>query len=73
MVAPVPVHLIEKLISFDTVSRNSNMALLDFVRDYLGKLGVEAKLVPNEDGSKANLYATIGPVSYTHLTLPTKA
>ena len=55
MTAPIPAHLIEKLITFDTVSRNSNMALLDFVRDYLGKLGVEAKLVPNEDGSKANL------------------
>ncbi|MEP3628433.1 MAG: acetylornithine deacetylase [Hyphomicrobiales bacterium] len=61
MTNPIPAHLIEKLISFDTVSRNSNMALLDFVRNYLGKLGVEAKLVPNEDGSKANLYATIGP------------
>ncbi|MEO0924070.1 MAG: acetylornithine deacetylase, partial [Pseudomonadota bacterium] len=61
MTQPVPTHLIEKLISFDTVSRNSNMALLDFVRDYLAKLSIEVKLVPNEDGSKANLYATIGP------------
>ncbi|MEP3524714.1 MAG: acetylornithine deacetylase [Hyphomicrobiales bacterium] len=57
----LPRELIAKLISFDTVSRNSNMVLLDFVRDYLGQLGVESKLVPNEDGSKANLYATIGP------------
>ncbi|MEP2943797.1 MAG: acetylornithine deacetylase [Hyphomicrobiales bacterium] len=57
----LPRELIAKLISFDTVSRNSNMVLLDFVRDYLRQLGVESKLVPNEDGSKANLYATIGP------------
>lgn len=57
----IPRDLIAKLVSFDTVSRNSNMVLLDFVKDYLGKLGVESKLVPNEDGSKANLYATIGP------------
>ena len=57
----LPRELIAKLISFDTVSRNSNMVLLDFVRDYLGQLGIESKLVPNEDDSKANLYATIGP------------
>ena len=57
----IPRDLIAKLIGFNTVSRDSNMALIDFVRDYLAKLGVESKLVPNEDGSKANLYATIGP------------
>ncbi|MCP4994807.1 MAG: acetylornithine deacetylase [Gammaproteobacteria bacterium] len=54
--------MIEKLVSFDTVSRNSNMALIDFVRSYLSEHGVESHLVPNEDGSKANLYATIGPM-----------
>ncbi|MEO1066343.1 MAG: acetylornithine deacetylase [Pseudomonadota bacterium] len=57
----LPLDLIESFIGFDTVSRHSNMQLIDFVRDYLGKLGVSSKLVPNEDGSKANLYATIGP------------
>jgi len=57
----IPRDIIAKLIGFDTVSRNSNLALIDFVRDYLQKLGVESKLVRNEDGSKANLYATIGP------------
>ncbi|RED50766.1 acetylornithine deacetylase [Aestuariispira insulae] len=56
-----PVEMIEKLVSFDTVSRHSNMALIDFVRDYLSGFGVESHLVPNEDGSKANLYATVGP------------
>ena len=53
--------LLEKLVSFDTVSRNSNMQLIDFLRAYLNNLGVTSHLVPNEDGSKANLYATIGP------------
>lgn len=57
----IPRDLIAKLISFNTVSRDSNMALIDYVRDYLAQLGVESNLVPNEDGSKANLYATIGP------------
>lgn len=54
--------LFEKLISFDTTSRNSNMEMIDFVRDYLTDLGVESTLVPNNDGTKANLYATLGPL-----------
>lgn len=55
------LSLFEKLIAFDTTSRNSNMALIEFVRDYLAGLGVESMLVPNEEGTKANLYATLGP------------
>lgn len=57
----LPADLIAKFISFNTVSRKSNMELIDFVRDYLARLGVESRLVPNADGSKANLYATVGP------------
>lgn len=53
--------LFEKLIAFDTTSRNPNMALIDFVREYLEDLGVESTLVPNDEGTKANLYATLGP------------
>lgn len=54
-------ELIEKLVAFDTTSRESNLDLIHFVRDYLSGLGVESTLI--EDGSepKANLYATIGP------------
>jgi acetylornithine deacetylase len=57
------VDLIKKLVAFDTTSRNSNLALIHFVRDYLAGLGVEAKLVLDESGKKANLFATIGPTS----------
>ncbi len=56
-----PRELIDKLISFDTTSRVSNLELIEFVQDYLAGWGVESLLLPNEDGSKANLYATIGP------------
>jgi len=55
--------LIARLVGFDTVSRHSNMALIHWVRDYLAGFGIESRLVPNEDGSKANLYATIGPMA----------
>lgn len=56
-----PRQLIEKLVAFDTTSRESNLALIHFVRDYLAGHGVACHLVHNEDGRKANLYATVGP------------
>ena len=56
-------EMLAKLVSFPTVSRDSNLELIDFIRDYLGEYGVESRLVPNEDGRKANLYATVGPAT----------
>ncbi len=53
--------MIRKLVSFDTTSRNSNLQIIDFIRDYLASLGVESRLVHDETGKKANLYATLGP------------
>jgi acetylornithine deacetylase len=44
-----------------TPPRNSNLALIDFVRDYLDGYKVKSELVFDEAGGKANLYATIGP------------
>ncbi len=54
-------ELLQKLLAFDTTSRNSNLALIDFVRDYLCAHGVDSTLVHDDSGAKANLYATIGP------------
>ena len=54
-------ELMDRLVSFPTVSRDSNLALVDFVETYLDDLGVKATRVPNEDGTKAALYAHIGP------------
>ncbi len=53
--------LVGRLVGFDTVSVHPNMALIDAVKDYLVGHGVKARIVPNADGSKANLFATIGP------------
>jgi acetylornithine deacetylase len=50
-----------RLVAFDTTSAKSNRALIDWVRDYFAGHGVTATLVPNQAGTKANLYATIGP------------
>ena len=58
-----PLELISKLVSFATVSRDSNLELIEFVRAYLDEHGIESRLVPSDDGAKANLYATIGPMA----------
>ncbi|MYN12612.1 acetylornithine deacetylase [Pusillimonas sp. TS35] len=55
------LDMITRLVGFDTVSRNSNLALIDYVREYLEGFGVQSHLVKSEDGRKANLYATVGP------------
>lgn len=52
--------ILADLVSFDTTSRNSNLPLLDYVRDYLARHGVPSRLVFDETGQKANLWATIG-------------
>ena len=53
--------MIERLIAFDTTSRNSNLELIHYVRDYLKDLGVDSHLTFDDDKQKANLYATLGP------------
>lgn len=54
------LDLIKTLIAFDTTSRESNLELIAFIQEYLTGHRVESMLVHNEDGTKANLYATIG-------------
>jgi len=61
MAASGSAKMLKKLVAFDTTSRNSNLELIGFVRDYLADHGVEATILHSEDGTKANLIATIGP------------
>ena len=53
--------LLARLVGFATVSRDSNLELIGFIRDYLAGLGVDSELFLNDEGTKANLFATIGP------------
>lgn len=53
--------LLERLIGFATVSRDSNLAMIEFIRDYLAQHGVQSELFYNDERTKANLFATIGP------------
>jgi acetylornithine deacetylase len=53
--------MLRRLVGFDTVSRNSNLAAIEFIRDYLDGFGIASRLSFDDDGRKANLFATIGP------------
>jgi acetylornithine deacetylase len=54
-------EMIRKLVGFPTVSRESNLALIDFVREYLKPLDADIRLTFDDDKRKANLFATLGP------------
>lgn len=54
-------EILAHLVAFDTTSRNSNLPLIGFVRDYLEAFGISSTLIPNDEGNKASLFATIGP------------
>src|SRR5712672_1213002 len=52
--------MIERLVAFKTVSRDSNLGLIEWVRDYLHGLGALTRLTYDATGKKANLFATLG-------------
>ncbi len=56
-----PREMLAKLVSFPTVSRESNLPLIDFAEEYLASHGVSSRRVYDETGTKANLYALVGP------------
>ena len=56
-----PREMIERLVAIPTVSRDSNLVLIEFVERYLETHGVTSTRVHNADGSKASLFATVGP------------
>lgn len=55
------VDILKTLVAFDTTSRRSNLALIQWVEQYLAHLDVPTRRVPNADGTKSNLLASIGP------------
>ena len=56
-----PRAILERLVAFPTVSRDSNLALVDWVEAWLAARGIAAVRVPNAEGTKASLYAHAGP------------
>ncbi|KPW41364.1 Acetylornithine deacetylase [Pseudomonas amygdali pv. mellea] len=62
-------ELLARLVAFDTTSRESNLALIDFVGEYLERFGVSCELIYNAQKTKANLFATIGPADVPGIVL----
>ncbi|MDP4074911.1 acetylornithine deacetylase [Acidovorax sp. A1169] len=60
MISPQALELAQSLVRMNTVSHNSNLELIHFIRDHLGRLGVKSRLTYNADKTKANLFATLG-------------
>ena len=58
-----PREMLQRLVAFDTTSALSNLALIEFVEDYLAAHGIASQRVVNAEGTKANLFATDGPAS----------
>src|SRR4026209_1113159 len=55
------LDILQKLVGFPTVSRNSNRELLEYVGDWLSSYGIRSEILWNEDQRKGNLWATVGP------------
>ena len=54
------IELLKTLVGFDTTSRESNLGMIEFLRDHLRSLGIDARLSYDAERRKANLFATVG-------------
>jgi acetylornithine deacetylase len=54
-------ELLRRLVAFDSVSRNSNIPIADFISDYLDRPGIRIRRNPSADGTKTNLVIETGP------------
>ena len=54
-------QILEKLISYKTISINSNLELISFCKKLLENIGAKTKIISNSENTKSNLFATIGP------------
>lgn len=55
-------RILSDLIAFQTVSSDSNLAMITYLADYLRGCGAQVDIMSDESGQKANLFATLGPM-----------
>jgi len=53
--------ILTKLISFPVLGGESNLSIMNWIKDFVEGYGIETHLVPNEEGNKASLHCRIGP------------
>ena len=56
-----PLEIMERLVGFPTVSRDSNLPLVEWVEEYLASHGIESHRHYDETGDKAAIFAHVGP------------
>ena len=54
-------EILAKLVSFPILGGQSNLSILNWIKEYLESYGVQVHLVPNKEGNKASLHCRIGP------------
>lgn len=52
---------LDRLVAFPSVTLTSNLALIEWVQGLLKAGGIDSTLVHSDDGSRANLFASVGP------------
>ncbi|NIZ10021.1 acetylornithine deacetylase [Pseudooceanicola sp. HF7] len=55
------LEILDRLIGFDTTAGRSNLALIDWVTDFLTRRGARLTRIPAPEGKRAGLFASIGP------------
>ena len=55
-------EMLSKLIAFDTTSSKSNKPMIDFISEFLNRHNITCNIGSNQEGTKGDLLATIGPM-----------
>jgi acetylornithine deacetylase len=63
------LEILDRLIAFPTVSADSNLAIIDYIQNFLTVRGFEVHRVPDQTGLKAGLFARIGPTDRAGIML----
>ena len=67
--SPDAKDILKKLISFDTTIRYSNLACIGYIQDFLESLGASCRLTYDDAETKANIFASLGPLDRPGLIL----
>ena len=67
---PDTIDILTRLVAFPTLSRQSNLALLDYVEGLLDPAGIRLQRYASDDGTRANLWASVGPVKRSAGSVP---
>jgi acetylornithine deacetylase len=63
------LEFLHRLLGFSTITRQSNLELIEWVRGQLQAHGIDSRIVHDETGTKANLHATTGPAGEAGILL----